>query len=254
TDLYAVGVILYESVTGQLPFNGVSATDLLFQIALSTPPPIASLVADVDPGFCSIVEKAMARDPAARFQTGAEFIAALDAWAASGQGVAVPAPTPGPGPAYPPTAQLAVTPGPAAGTPWASSQGIPAPPTRSPVALIAVLVAVVAVLGLGGALLLLRGRATPSAASGSGPATTTAASPTASSPASTPTAAPSPGAPPEPVVLAPETTPPAPSATASAAPVARPGFVPPRRGGNRPTEPTSPPASPSSGYNPFGHL
>ena len=93
-DLYAVGVMLYESVTGRVPFTGASPTDLLFQIALSTPPPIPSLVNDVDPAFCSIVEKAMARDPGHRFQTGAEFIAALDAWAQRGVGVTGPVAVP----------------------------------------------------------------------------------------------------------------------------------------------------------------
>ena len=261
-DLYAVGVILYESVTGRVPFTGASPTDLLFQIALSTPPPIPTLVGDVDPSFCSIVEKAMARDPAARFQTGTEFIAALDAWAQNGKGVVAPlqahlAPAP-----YLATQQLgmpgatpAPTPAPTAGTPWASSHGVPAPPARSPLAVAAVVMAGIAVVGLGGLFLVMKGRPTRAAGSSS-----------ASAAASVPVAVPSPDhpAPPPPassevVALAPEPSAAvAPSAKPSAAPApGRPvALPPPRRGADRPPAPTAPPSTspPSGGYNPFGHL
>ncbi|HEY6460534.1 MAG TPA: serine/threonine-protein kinase [Polyangiaceae bacterium] len=257
-DLYAVGVILYESVTGRVPFTGASPTDLLFQIALSTPPPIASIVGDVDPAFCSIVERAMARDPNARFQSGAEFIAALDAWANAGQGVAAPGPRTMPvGLPYgmaPPVSSLASTPGPGPGTPWASSQSLPQPPApaRNPGAIVAVLaLAVVAVLGLGGLALAIKARSNASAASAAASASAVA---TAPAPTASVAPAPVPSAPPaEVVTLAPQpSAPPAPETSATRpATVARPATPPPA---HRPPPSAPPAAATATGYNPFGHL
>ena len=89
TDIYAVGVILYEAVTGRCPFEGTSTNDLLFKIFLNEPTPIDSIVQDVDPAFGSLVMKALAKEPGDRYARAEEFIAALDAWAQTGQGVAV---------------------------------------------------------------------------------------------------------------------------------------------------------------------
>ncbi len=85
-DLYAVGVILYECITGSVPFNADTFNELLFKIVLETPQPIEKIVPDSDLAFNKIVEKAMAREPAARYQTAKEFQAAVNAWA-SGAGV-----------------------------------------------------------------------------------------------------------------------------------------------------------------------
>jgi len=90
-DLYAVGVILYECVTGRVPFNADTFNELLFKIVLETPQPIEQVVPDSDPEFNKIVQRAMAREPGVRYQTSREFQEALDAWA-NGVGVA-PAPT-----------------------------------------------------------------------------------------------------------------------------------------------------------------
>jgi len=82
SDLYAVGVILYECVTGTLPFNAQNVNDLLFKIVLESPIPLREAAPDVDPAFAQIIEIAMARDPEQRFQSASGFIAALDNWAA----------------------------------------------------------------------------------------------------------------------------------------------------------------------------
>ncbi|HEX4338161.1 MAG TPA: protein kinase [Polyangiaceae bacterium] len=89
-DLYAVGVILYECVTGRVPFNADTFNELLFKIVLETPQPIEQVIPDSDPSFNLIIQKAMAREPAVRYQTSHEFQEAVDAWA-QGHGVA-PAP------------------------------------------------------------------------------------------------------------------------------------------------------------------
>jgi serine/threonine-protein kinase len=79
--LYATGVILYESVTGQVPFNADTFNELLFKIVLEEPRPIEQLVPEIDSNFAAIINKAMARDPATRFQSAREFQVALEQWA-----------------------------------------------------------------------------------------------------------------------------------------------------------------------------
>ncbi len=90
SDLYAVGVILYKAVTGQVPFDGATFNELLFKIVLSPMPQPRHLVPELDPAFETIIQKAMARAPERRFQTAEEFAQALDAWATHGTSVTVP--------------------------------------------------------------------------------------------------------------------------------------------------------------------
>lgn len=81
-DLYAVGVILYEALAGEVPFNAETFNELLFKIVLEHPVPLQERVPDIDPAFAAIVEKAMARDPADRFQSAEEMKRALESWLA----------------------------------------------------------------------------------------------------------------------------------------------------------------------------
>jgi serine/threonine-protein kinase len=88
SDLYAMGVILYECVTGAVPFDGKTFNELLFKIVLSDPPQPRHLAPNLDPAFEAIILKAMARDVTQRFQTCAEFIQALQDYQA-GKGMPV---------------------------------------------------------------------------------------------------------------------------------------------------------------------
>lgn len=81
SDLYAVGVILYECVSGTLPFDAQNINDLLFKIVLESPRPLRDVAPDLDPAFAQIIDFAMARDADQRFQTAAAFSAALENWA-----------------------------------------------------------------------------------------------------------------------------------------------------------------------------
>jgi serine/threonine-protein kinase len=83
SDLYSVGVILYETITGQVPFSAETFNELIFRIVLESPPPAESFVPNLDGDFAGIVRKAMAREPHERFQTAEEFELALAAWEAS---------------------------------------------------------------------------------------------------------------------------------------------------------------------------
>src|SRR5258706_11244536 len=84
-DLYAAGVILYEAITGEVPFNADTFNELLFKIVLEAAKPVEQVVPNLDPAFAAIVNKSMGREPATRFQTAREFQQALEQWA-SGAG------------------------------------------------------------------------------------------------------------------------------------------------------------------------
>jgi serine/threonine-protein kinase len=76
-DIWAIGVILYEVMSGRLPFHGESYNEVIGKILLETPPPLAALVPGVSPELVAVVEKAMAKDRNARFKNVGEMIRAL---------------------------------------------------------------------------------------------------------------------------------------------------------------------------------
>lgn len=76
-DLYAAGVILYEALSGSVPFDAETYNELLFKILLETPPPLGERSPGLDLRLEAIVTKAMARQPEERFQSAGEFAQAL---------------------------------------------------------------------------------------------------------------------------------------------------------------------------------
>jgi eukaryotic-like serine/threonine-protein kinase len=90
SDVYSLGVIMYEAITGRVPFDAGTFNQLMFKIVLAEVPPPQAVVADLDPAFASIISKTMARDVAQRFQSTQDVIQALDAWMHSGKAVTIP--------------------------------------------------------------------------------------------------------------------------------------------------------------------
>ncbi len=80
SDIYAVGVILYQCVAGRVPYDAETFNELLFKIVLEAPPELREIAPDVDAAFAAIVAKAMAREPAHRFQSCAEMAEAMAEW------------------------------------------------------------------------------------------------------------------------------------------------------------------------------
>lgn len=75
TDLYALGIILYETLTGRVPFEGESAESILMKHLLEPPPPLSLHNDDFAGGtpFDAIVTKALMKEPDERYQTATEF-------------------------------------------------------------------------------------------------------------------------------------------------------------------------------------
>lgn len=77
SDVYSLGVILYEMLAGERPFVGETAADLMRKHAEEPPPPLAAFRSDLAPGVEPIVVKALSKDPAMRFQSADDFAEAL---------------------------------------------------------------------------------------------------------------------------------------------------------------------------------
>jgi eukaryotic-like serine/threonine-protein kinase len=77
SDLYSLGAVMYELLTGVRPFRAGNLAKLLHQIVYATPAPIHTLRADVPEEIENVVAVAMQKDPARRYQSGLDFAAEL---------------------------------------------------------------------------------------------------------------------------------------------------------------------------------
>ena len=77
SDIYSVGVILYEMLAGRKPFEADTPLGLMRAIQDAPVPPLAEVRPDVDPGFAAVIERAMARDPATRYASADQMEADL---------------------------------------------------------------------------------------------------------------------------------------------------------------------------------
>lgn len=77
SDLFSVGVMLYEMVTGERPFEGQSITTIMYKIVHETPIPPRKLDAGIHPGLSAVIEKSLSKSAEDRFPNGAELARAL---------------------------------------------------------------------------------------------------------------------------------------------------------------------------------
>ncbi|HTH40166.1 MAG TPA: hypothetical protein VL968_05210, partial [Rhodocyclaceae bacterium] len=77
SDLFSLGVALYQMVSGSLPFQGESMAQLMFKIANDAPADIRSLRPDLPPTLLLVIARALAKDISKRYQTGADMAADL---------------------------------------------------------------------------------------------------------------------------------------------------------------------------------
>ena len=80
SDLFAVGVILYEALSGRKPFSGDTTPTILYKIVNEPPEPIdLSMLQGISPLVRSVLDKGLSKDPDTRYQTGEAFARALRA-------------------------------------------------------------------------------------------------------------------------------------------------------------------------------
>ncbi len=78
SDIYAIGIVLYELLTGTLPFDGETAVTIALKQVSEAPMPPSAVNPAVPPALDAVVLRALAKDPQQRFASAGEFIAALE--------------------------------------------------------------------------------------------------------------------------------------------------------------------------------
>ena len=154
SDIYSLGIILYEMVTGSVPFTAETPLAVLFKHISDPLPPPSLVKPDIRPSIEQVLLKALAKDPRDRFATAAEFVAAWErALQTAGhvtESETIPPPRPQAG-APTPSKPLTMT-------KTATKSGLPT------VWIVGCAVAACALFGLGGVALMassLRGSSTP---------------------------------------------------------------------------------------------
>lgn len=78
SDLYSLGIVMYEAATGKLPFDGPDAVSVAMKQVQEEPAPPSEIRPDIDPGLEAIILKAMSKNPQDRFSTAQEMRYAIN--------------------------------------------------------------------------------------------------------------------------------------------------------------------------------
>ena len=142
-DIFSLGVMLYEMLTGQKPFFGENLTTVAHRIVSEPFTPPEEIVPDLPPGFGRVLDRALAKDPDERYRRAGEMAKELRAvfaaearFTASGSfltGGATPGPPPPEGTQFG-TAAVPMPPGPPPSSPAAGAPGSGVPQSVAPVA------------------------------------------------------------------------------------------------------------------------
>ncbi len=80
TDVWGLGAILFEVLTGRAPYAGKSAFDVLARVLVEDPPPVRELCPEAPPELAAIADRALTRDPAGRYASAAALAEEIAAW------------------------------------------------------------------------------------------------------------------------------------------------------------------------------
>jgi len=103
SDMYALGIVLYEMLSGRRPFQADSAAGVALKRLNERPPPLSTGIRPIPPQLEAVVMRSLERDPARRYASAADFARALREWPSEEEAATVVTPLPvAPLPALPP--------------------------------------------------------------------------------------------------------------------------------------------------------